>query len=252
MQSLHLSDQFVTPPEPCRSYSPSFCQTERCSRQEFAAFSIHGLWPENNDGSWPEYCDAIHSESKETDEMRCEWPSFTGTDVRFHDHEWYRHGTCAHLGNRTSFMTTVVGLHRQYDINSVLIQSGLLPHPEPVQKERYLDVLSHEFQAQPLLSCTPKGTEIVEIWMCLDLSTLLPIQCPTNVQPERPCGTLVSLPAGPPIEKTCAKYFPKQQFRRSDIAWLTAKTSAMFLLGIVVTAVYKLGEEKYFQYQRVG
>ena len=51
--------------------------------------------------------------------MACEWPSFTGSDAAFHDHEWDRHGTCAVpvLGGRQHFFTTVLQLNQRYDLN---------------------------------------------------------------------------------------------------------------------------------------
>ncbi|KAL4440325.1 hypothetical protein ABPG75_003326 [Micractinium tetrahymenae] len=39
-----------------RSYSPTFCLAEECTRRPVQAFTIHGLWPEYSNGGWPEWC----------------------------------------------------------------------------------------------------------------------------------------------------------------------------------------------------
>lgn len=53
MQSSdHDFDLFIL----VRSYSPTFCLAEECTRRPVQAFTIHGLWPEYDNGAWPEYC----------------------------------------------------------------------------------------------------------------------------------------------------------------------------------------------------
>lgn len=46
-----------------RSYSPTFCLAEECTRRPVSAFTIHGLWPEYNNGAWPEYCNTSDGSS---------------------------------------------------------------------------------------------------------------------------------------------------------------------------------------------
>lgn len=93
------------------------------------AFSIHGLWPEYSNGSWPEYCarsgagDARRAGGAGAEEqqaiMDCVWPSMTGPNEQFWDHEWYKHGTCSvdGVGNRATYFETVLRLHEKYNLD---------------------------------------------------------------------------------------------------------------------------------------
>ncbi len=63
-------------------------------------FGIHGLWPQWNLTSWPEYCnmsDPLHiSEIKSLlPRLQKHWFSCDGNDTWFWEHEWLKHGTCA-------------------------------------------------------------------------------------------------------------------------------------------------------------
>ncbi len=87
------------------------------------AFTIHGLWPQRKDGSWPEYCDPNHplreSDIKElVPKLEASWPSWEGEDVWFWSHEWSRHGTCAAaaVGDSYHFFKNVLKLHKHLSV----------------------------------------------------------------------------------------------------------------------------------------
>lgn len=93
---------------------------------ECSRFTIHGLWPENYDGSWPQFC-AQQPFSQERVEdllpvLRREWPSLFSKDSSFWRHEWLKHGTCAEklcplLTNEHAFFFAVLALNKMYDLN---------------------------------------------------------------------------------------------------------------------------------------
>lgn len=65
-----------------RQWGVSFCREAKCAIKPVERFSIHGLWPERADGSWPACCDAHYPFSMAKlapliPELVYEWFSYT-------------------------------------------------------------------------------------------------------------------------------------------------------------------------------
>jgi ribonuclease T2 len=75
------------------SWSPEFCLTHSQAAEcaAHSGFVLHGLWPQNNDGSYPEHCSDAPGPSNER-AYRDILP-----DQRLLEHEWQTHGTCSGL-----------------------------------------------------------------------------------------------------------------------------------------------------------
>lgn len=70
------------------------------------SWTLHGLWPDNCDGTYEQYCDPareytnisaiLQADGKQDllDYMNTYWASNTGTAESFWEHEWGKHGTC--------------------------------------------------------------------------------------------------------------------------------------------------------------
>lgn len=76
------------------SWSPEFCLTHPQATECAAhpGFVLHGLWPQNNDGSYPEDCSNAPGPSDP------QAYSDIFPDVHLLEHEWTTHGTCSGLG----------------------------------------------------------------------------------------------------------------------------------------------------------
>lgn len=76
------------------SWSPEFCHghpnAAECSQHR--AFTLHGLWPQNNDGTYPEDCSEAPGPSNPSQYADI-YP-----DAALLQHEWQTHGTCSGLG----------------------------------------------------------------------------------------------------------------------------------------------------------
>lgn len=85
-----------------QQWPSTFCHHTSCHRAPPPYFTIHGLWPDRFDGSYPQFCkgsadsfdlDGIGPDRQ--DVMSAVWPSLTGPNEGFWGHEWNKHGTCA-------------------------------------------------------------------------------------------------------------------------------------------------------------
>jgi ribonuclease T2 len=75
------------------SWSPEFCSIQGTSSQCAAhpGFIVHGLWPQNNDGSYPVFC------AEKQGPAHPEQNLDITPDLPLLHHEWDKHGTCTQL-----------------------------------------------------------------------------------------------------------------------------------------------------------
>ncbi|KAJ4801126.1 Ribonuclease [Rhynchospora pubera] len=96
-------------------------------------FGIHGLWPNNNDGSYPSNCDSSYpfDEYEIQDllsSMDTNWPSLScpsSDSTSFWSHEWSKHGTCAEsVFNEHDYFQDALSLKGQVSILQCLNSAG--------------------------------------------------------------------------------------------------------------------------------
>jgi ribonuclease T2 len=88
------------------SWAPEFCATQggrgsasECGPSHHFGFVVHGLWPENQDGSYPQHCGSSSPVSQ--DIVRHMMPIIPASSLI--QHEWSTHGTCSGLDAATYF-----------------------------------------------------------------------------------------------------------------------------------------------------
>lgn len=153
------------------SWSPEFCHSHPGAAEcaAHAGFVLHGLWPQRNDGSYPQDC------------SNASGPSDPATysdiypDAGLLRHEWKTHGTCSGLSAdaffsaaRSAFQSvkippTLLGLTRQISMPPEEILSLFTASNPPIPRSGLA------------LSCGNNFLTAVEV--CLDKS-LHPIPCP--------------------------------------------------------------------------
>ena len=62
-------------------------------------WTIHGLWPDKYDGSWPQYCNSSIKFNPNSliplkSRLSVYWPSYSKSPLQFYKHEFEKHGTC--------------------------------------------------------------------------------------------------------------------------------------------------------------
>jgi len=88
------------------SWAPEFCATHEsgrtsseCDPNHHYGFVVHGLWPENQNGSYPENCAPAQPVSN--DIVRSMLPVMPARGLI--QHEWATHGTCSGLSSQDYF-----------------------------------------------------------------------------------------------------------------------------------------------------
>lgn len=163
-------------------------------------FTIHGLWPNRVDGSWPQYCnDTARFAPKAVDSIRPQlkeaWPSFgDGGDVGFWRHEWLRHGTCAGgdmAKNETAYFATALALNDKLPLLPALKDAGIVPS-NTVSRPHSVVVaaLKKGLGVTPAVHCgSGKGrSKVTEVWVCVDKDGETPIDCPPVIKSKKGPG----------------------------------------------------------------
>ena len=97
------------------SWSPEFCYSHPDPREcaAHSTFVLHGLWPQNNDGTYPENCSNSPGPSDPAQYADI-YP-----DEGLLQHEWRAHGTCSGL-NADEFFSTARKAYRSVKVPKTL------------------------------------------------------------------------------------------------------------------------------------
>lgn len=151
-------------------------------------WTVHGLWPDNCDGSFEQFCDTslevedvaaiIEQHDPELlKEMHGLWKDFRGNDANLWKHEWNKHGTCyttlkpACYGgsierskNVFDYFNITMNLYRQLPTYDWLADAGIVPsETKTYSKEEILAVLKEKSDAEPYIRCDYKNA-LQEVW----------------------------------------------------------------------------------------
>ncbi|VDL71853.1 unnamed protein product [Nippostrongylus brasiliensis] len=171
-------------------------------------WSIHGLWPNFKNGSYPQFCDGDPMKFDEDlikpieQRLLKMWTNLypSKTARSFWKHEWEKHGTCAQShGNLSSELL--------YFSVEALKGTKISPRVEPYHLEDIREALKQglsrgkHVQLNCLTDKKTRQTMLGDVRMCLDKS-FMPIDCPHGKQ-RQPSLYLLGHPPPLPSFKEC-------------------------------------------------
>ncbi|MGD0647678.1 MAG: ribonuclease T2 [Acidobacteriaceae bacterium] len=152
------------------SWSPEFCSIQGTSPECAArpGFILHGLWTQNNDGTYPVFC------SEEPAPANLARNLDITPDLALLQHEWAKHGTCSGVGPQRFFAME----HQAFHALKIPSQFEHIDHEISLTPDAILELFA---QANPdfpqgsiLLSCGRNHLTAIEACFSKDLK---PIAC---------------------------------------------------------------------------
>ncbi|KAG8054346.1 hypothetical protein GUJ93_ZPchr0001g30325 [Zizania palustris] len=194
------------------------CAVNGCCRSEpLQTFTIHGLWPDYDDGTWPSCCrhtnfdmDKILPLKPTLDKY---WPSlycsssstcFSGKGP-FWAHEWEKHGTCSSpvVKDELEYFSTTLDLYFKYNVMEMLTNGGIhISNGKKYALTDVIDAVKCAFGALPQIVC--KKGSVEELRLCFN-KDLKPRDCLTttasneNVSKKNSCPRYITLPTYDPL-----------------------------------------------------
>ncbi|KAF3904203.1 hypothetical protein ABW21_db0201055 [Orbilia brochopaga] len=151
------------------------------------SWTLHGLWPDNCDGTWEQFCDksrestditAVMNKFGRTDTlsyMQKYWKSNDGKDDTFWQHEWNKHGTCMstfepkcytdHKQDQeiADYMDKAVEVFKTVDTYKILSAAGITPSASKTYELSEMQAAIKKVHGQDVVFNCKDGV-VSEIW----------------------------------------------------------------------------------------
>jgi ribonuclease T2 len=152
------------------SWSPEFCHSHPTAAEcaAHSTFVLHGLWPENNEGSYPQNC-SLAPGPTDPSQFSDIYP-----DASLLEHEWKTHGTCSGLSPDDFFSSARKAFHSVTIPPKLAGLQSQISLPPGQILELFTASNPHIPQAALAVSCG--GNYLTAVEACLDKS-LQPIAC---------------------------------------------------------------------------
>ncbi|PHH59500.1 hypothetical protein CDD81_3140 [Ophiocordyceps australis] len=148
------------------------------------SWTVHGLWPDNCDGSFAASCDESRAYKNLSSilpddllsNMGVFWKDSRGDDEQFWEHEWAKHGTCISTlepqcfpsnykpgDEAVAFFSRTMSLFASLPTYTWLYDAGVMPlSDESYSRARMLAALKEKHGAPVTLRC--KANALTEVW----------------------------------------------------------------------------------------
>jgi ribonuclease T2 len=153
------------------SWAPEFCATHagnvtssECDPTHHFGFVVHGLWPENDDGSYPQYCAPAQPVAQPTVQHMLAIMPARGLI----QHEWATHGTCSGLSTQDYF-ADIDKAFRQVKIPPEYRAPRQPMQASPAEIEQKFAAANHAPIGAFRVSCSRSELVAVEVCLTKDL-----------------------------------------------------------------------------------
>ncbi|MCP9264565.1 hypothetical protein DINM_022677 [Dirofilaria immitis] len=182
----------IYPTSICRAYNgptKSFITEEMVNNFcrvpiDAAPWTIHGLWPSRNDGSFPQFCGGTTKKfilSKLLpikEKLERNWPNlFVRKSISsLWKHEWEKHGTCAgvveEVSDEMKYFNKSLALHEQINIFGILEKEKVVPSQEKLYSWLLLHKNLRSAYGKNVQFCCLKDKETKK-WLLADVRLCL-------------------------------------------------------------------------------
>lgn len=203
------------------------------------SWTLHGLWPDNCDGTYEANCDPKRAYSNITDILKAAgadetlsvmqkyWKDYNGDDESFWEHEWSKHGTCISTLDPVCyadyqpteevpiFFNRTVSLFQSLPSYNFLSDAGIVPST------------SKTYTSAEIQAALSKNHDGMEVYLGCKSGALNEIWYFFNVRGTLQDGTFE--PSAPLANSKCpatgVKYLPKRASSPSPTGTATHTTS---------------------------
>ncbi|KAL4392281.1 hypothetical protein AHAS_Ahas03G0329400 [Arachis hypogaea] len=169
-------------------------------------FTVHGLWPNFNNGSFPSNCKSVENSFDESKVHTClllllhkkKTNSTNSDNMKLWKHEWDKHGTCSHsVLDQHAYFDFTLNLKDHIDLLQILLNNGIKPDGKNYSVEKIRQVIKEATGFEAGISCNTDASgnvQLNEIVLCVDKSAASRsfIECP--ILPDANCPDNVEFP----------------------------------------------------------
>lgn len=160
-----------------QTFVPHICQhnsNPNCHVVNPLNFTIHGLWSEYGNDSYPAYCNHtqldLHQIEDLIPQMDKYWLSYESNNSDFWSHEYRKHATCDPNTTTHQYFQKALNAFNESNFNNIWNQNQI-PLNTPINRNTIINI----FNAQP--NCQLHTNKVIELWQCRYLN-MMQFECP--------------------------------------------------------------------------
>ncbi|XP_011070993.1 extracellular ribonuclease LE isoform X1 [Sesamum indicum] len=205
----------------------SYCDTKRSccyptAGKPAANFTIHGLWPNYNNATYPSNCNknSPYDGTKVNDNqsttlikmdrtivvvsdlfsrLEVSWATLacpTNNGTKFWSHEWEKHGTCSEsVLDQHSYFEATLNIKDKVNLLHILEAAGIRPDDNFYKVEDIKEAIKAGTGYDAAVECNSdpsRNGQLFQVYLCVDASAKDLIECP--VLPKRKCKSSIQFP----------------------------------------------------------